>query len=312
MNLINRSIFKSMKTALENHMATVKGILAEYVQETTKEKEVSKKFVDADGYYKEKQTAAINKARSALEREYKDIRASLKADAGSMKKSLETYLAEPVNTNFLTKLKMYNDFGIPMTRTEINTLLKLNENNPVGLRALAHVVEATHTPWKVNYRDLGSLEEDIWKIERIAGTMMYTPVEDHLAACEVLKGTPILRMRDDGSTYSNGTHDSVSILMESGSVTGFYDSIEEMEKAWIADVTTPSIDRASREEAKNLNDIDDQLRKNGIDERYLDHIDTDPESTTTVESDPARTLIDSMQKEAGQKQYRETIGNYMK
>lgn len=312
MNLINRSIFKGMKTAIEKHMEAVKGILAEYTKETAKEKEVSKKFVDADGYYAEKQKIAIDKARSALAREYADIRASLKVDAGSMKKSLETYLSEPVNANFLTKLKMYSDFGIPMTRTEINTMLKLNENNPVGLRALAHVVEVTHTPWKVNYRDLGSLEDDIVKIERIAGTMMYTPVEDHLAACEVFKGTPILRMRDDGSTYENGTHDSVSILMESGSVTSFYESIDEMEKAWIADVTTPDISKASKTEADNLNDIDDTLRKNGIPEQYLDHIDTDPESTTTVESDPAKRLIEELLQSANKEHYNETMGAYMK
>jgi hypothetical protein len=312
MNLINRSIFKGMKTALEKHMEAVKGILAEYVQETTKEKEVSKKFVDADGYYKEKQTAAINKARSALEREYKDIRASLKSDAYSMKKSLKDYLAEPMNDNFITKLKVYNDFGIKLTRTELESLLALNQGNPVGLRALAHVLESTHTPWKVNYRDLGSLEEDVAKVERIAGTMTYTPVEDHIAACEILKGTPVLRMRDDGSTYSSSTHDSVSILMESGTVTGFYENIEEMEKAWIADVTTPAISKASKTEASNLNELDNMMRKEGVPEKYLDHIDTDPESTVSVESDPAAKLIEELRQEASRNKYDETMAKYVK
>lgn len=312
MNLINRSIFKGMKNAIEKHMAAVKGILAEYTKETNKEKEVSKKFVDANGYYAEKQKIAADKARSALEREYADIRASLKADAGNMKRSLETYLAEPMNANFVTKLKVYADFKIPMTRTEINSLLKLNENNPVGLRALAHVVEATNTPWKLNYRDLGSLEDDIVKIERIAGTMMYTPVEDHMAACEIFKGSPILHLRDDGSTYQNGTHDSVSILIESSSATSFYESIDEMEKAWIADVTTPDISRASKTEADNLNDVNRMMQEQGIPAQYLDHIDTDPESTTTVESDPAKRLIEEMRQSVNKENYRDTMGAYMK
>ena len=312
MNLINRSIFKGMKTALEKHMEAVKGILAQYTKETNAAKEEARKFKAEDEYYKEKQKIAADKARSALEREYKDIRASLKTDAFNMKKSLKDYLAAPMNDNFVTKLKVYSDFGIKLTRTELESLLALNQGNPVGLRALAHVLESTHTPWKVNYRDLGSLEEDVAKVERIAGTMTYTPVEDHIAACEILKGTPVLRMRDDGSTYSNATHDSVSILMESGIVTGFYENIEEMEKAWIADVTTPAISKASKIEANNLNEIDNTMRKEGIPEKYLDHIDTDPESTVSVESDPAAKLIEELRQEASRNKYDETIGKYVR
>lgn len=312
MNLINRTIFKGMKTALENHMAAVKGIFAEYIKETTKEKEVSKKFVDADGYYAEKQKIAADKARSALNREYESIRKSLKADAYNMKKSLKDYLAAPMNDNFVTKLKVYADFGIKMTRTELESLLAQNENNPVGLRALDHVLKTTHSTWTLNFRDLGDLEDDIVKVERIAATMMYTPLEDHLAACEIYKGTPMLRVRDDGSTYNNGTHDSVSILMESSSVTSFYDSIEQMEKAWIADVTTPDISRASKTEADNRNEIDDTLRRNGIPEQYLDHIDTDPESTTTVESNPVAQLIEEMQNSAGKQTYQDVMGRMIK
>ena len=312
MNLINRSIFRGMKKALEDHMNAVKGILATYTKEANAAREEARKFKAEDEYYAEKQKIAADKARSALNREYDSIRKSLKADASNMKKSLKDYLAAPMNPDFVTKLKVYSDFGIKLTRTELESLLAINENNPVGLRALNHVLEATHTPWKLNYRDLGSLEDDIVKVERIAATMMYTPIEDHLAACDIFKGTPLLRMRDDGSTYSNGTHDSVSILMESSSVTSFYESIDEMEKAWIADVTTPDISKASKTEADNLNEIDDTLRKNGIDERYLDHIDTDPASTTTVESDPAARLIEEMRQSTNKQNYRETMGEYMK
>ena len=312
LNLINRSIFKGMKKTLEDHMNAVKGILATYTKETNAAKEEARKFKAEDEYYAEKQKIAADKARSALNREYESVRRSLKADAASMKKSLKDYLAAPMNPDFVTKLKVYSDFGIKLTRTELESLLAVNEGNPVGLRALAHVVEATHTPWKVNYRDLGSLEDDVVKVERIAGTMMYTPVEDHLAACDIFKGQPLLRMRDDGSTYSNGTHDSVSILMESSSVTSFYDSIDEMEKAWIADVSTPDISRASKTEADNLNDVNRMMKERGIPEAYLDNIDTDPESTVSVESDPAARLIEEMRQSTNKENYRETIGNYMK
>lgn len=312
MNLINRSIFKGMKKALEDHMNAVKGILAQYTKESNAAKEEARKFKAEDEYYAEKQKIAADKARSALNREYASIRQSLKVDASNMKKSLKDYLAAPMNPDFVTKLKLYADFGIKLTRTELEGLLAANENNPVGLRALKHVLEATHSPWKLNYRDLGSLEDDVERVERIAGTMMYTPVEDHLAACDVFKGTPILRMRDDGSVYENGTHDSVSILMESGTVTAFYDNIEEMEKAWIADVTTPDISRASKTEADNLNDANRVMKEYGIPDQYLDHIDTDPESTVSVESDPAARLIEEMQQSTNKENYRETMGAYMK
>lgn len=312
LNLVNRSIFKGMKKTLEDHMAAVKGILAQYTKETNAAKEEARKFKAEDEYYAEKQKIAVDKARSQLASEYKSVRTSLKADAASMKRSLKDYLAAPMNPDFVTKLKVYADFGIKLTRTELEGLLAANEGNPVGLRALAHVVEATHTPWKVNYRDLGSLEEDVVKVERIAATMMYTPVEDHLAACEIFKGTPVLRMRDDGTTYESGTHDSVSILMESGAVTAFYDDIEQMEKTWIADVTTPDISRASETEAKNLNDVNRVMKEHGIPEQYLDHIDTDPESTVSVESDPAARLIEEIRQNTNKENYRETIGNYMK
>lgn len=313
MNLINRSIFKGMKTTLENHMEAVKSILAEYKKETDKEREVSKKFVDADGYYAEKQKIAVDKAKSALDREYESVRRSLKTDASNMKKSLKDYLAEPLNDNFVTKLKVFSDFGIKMTRTELDSMLALNQSNPTGLRALAHVLEATHSPWKLNFHDIGSLEDDIAKVERMAGTMTYTPLEDHHVACEVLKGMPILRQHDDGSVYNSGqTYDSVSILMESGAVTSFYEGIEQMEKAWIADVTTPGISKASATEAQNLNEVDDMMRNNGIPEKYLDHIDTEPESTTTVESDPAARLIEELHQKANNERYSDTMGAYMK
>lgn len=312
MNLINRSIFKGMKKTLDDHMNAVKGILAQYTKEMNAAKEEARKFKAEDEYYAEKQKIAADKARSLLASEYKSVRTALKADAANMKKSLKDYLAAPMNPDFVTKLKVYADFGIKLTRTELEGLLAANEGNPVGLRALAHVVEATHTPWKVNYRDLGSLEEDVTKVERIAGTMMYTPVEDHLAACEIFKGTPMLRMRDDGSVYENGTHDSVSILMESGAVTAFYDNIAEMEKAWISDVTTPDISRASKTEADNLNDMNRMMKEQGIPDQYLDHIDTDPESTVSVESDPAARLIEELHQKANNERYSDAMGAYMK
>lgn len=312
MNLINRSIFKGMKTALEKHMEAVKGILAQYTKETNAAKEEARKFKAEDEYYKEKQKIAADKARSALEREYKDIRASLKTDAFNMKKSLQVYLAEPLNDNFVSKLKLYSDFGIKLTRTEVDSLLAQNENNPVGLRAMSHVLKATNTPWKVNFRDLGSLEEDIMKIERMAATAMYTPMEMHHEACEIFKDTKVMHLRDDGSTYEGGaTHDSVSILMGSNTFTGFYEGIDAMSQAWLVDVTTPSIERASNEERKIQEDVNQTMRNAGVDEKYIDTIE-DVNSTTSVESDPGARLLEELRQKSSQKSFGEAVGVYMK
>lgn len=313
MNLVNRTIFKSMKTAIETCMETTKNIFAEYKAEMNKEKAVSKKFVDADGYYAEKQQIAAEKARNKLISANKELRTSLAADAHSMKKSMETYLAEPMNSNFVTKLKVYADFNIPMTRTEINSLLALNAKNPVGLRALKHVIERTHTPWELKFQDIGALEEDVWKVERLSKHALYTPLEYGVEAMEIFKGERMISVREDGSTYEDGrTYDSISLMIERQTVSIFLDDIEKMEKVWIADIDTPDISRASKQEAKYQNEVNDDLRKAGIDEKYLDEIDTDPESTTSVESDPAARLIAELQSGKDIKGYRDAVGAYMK
>ena len=101
-------------------------------------------------------------------------------------------------------------------------------------------------------------------------------------------------------------------MIERQIVSGFLDDdIDQMEQAWIADVTTPAISRASEEERKNLNDVNDQLRKAGIDERYIDNIE-DVDSTTSVESDPTTTIIEGLRQGKNNTSYREAIGEYMK
>lgn len=312
MNLINRSIFKSMRDAITSHMEAVKVIIDEYVQETDKERAIAKKFKDEDQYFQEKQQIAIEKARSALNREFMSLRASLKIDASNMRKSLQAYLAEPLQENFVQKLTVYSTFCIPMTRTEIDSLLTLNQGNPTGLRALKHVMESTNTPWKLNFHDIGSLEDDVYNVERIAAHATYTPLEMSIPALEILKGTNIIDVRDDNTPYESGrTHDNITLMIERQIVSGFLESLEEMEKAWIADVSTPSISRASMEEAKYLNDVDDELRKQGIPEQYLDRIN-EPESTVSVESDPATKLIREMQQNNDSRTYNEAIGHYIK
>lgn len=313
MNLINRGIFSTLRKDIKEHMENVAGVYAAYTQDANNAAEYSSQFKDEKNVLSKRLENISSNSRNILDDEYKTFHGYMKGNLSSMEKSLQTYLSEPLNDNFLSKLRLYSDFGVPMSRTEVITLLKLNGSNPFGLKTLAAVMKQTNTPYTLKYRNVEALEDDLQLIRQLT-TVRYTPEAYHMVAINLMSDTSVTYLRDDGSSYQTGTkYTGQQILMDRSTLLQALNMLDRIEQAWTADITTPAIERASADQLKHMEEVNERMRAEGVSEEYMDDTSI-PESTTRIEKDQTieNGKSQGRQSAEGQAKYDQVMSKYKK
>lgn len=293
MNIINGYALNSLMKADTEYRTKLADAFATYRTSMERVHNESKKYKDENEYVSTHQPQHAEKAMSAINGARKQFVTEIKSTVRTMRESVGKYLSEPLNTDFSAKLKLYADFGVPMCKSEVTALLKMNDGNPFGLRALDSVLAKTGADWRLDFKDIGQYETDIEKLERMAANLpVYVPEEYHHEGCELYKNVRVLRFKTDSyETYESGsTYDSVSIIIGSADHTSTMDAVKDMAQSWSADVSTPGIDSASEHMRKEKLALNENMRAQGIPDEYLEDVPDDAERTTSVKQSDAKAL----------------------
>lgn len=293
MNIINAYAFNELMKADTEYRSKIETALSTYRTSMERVRNEAKRYKDEDDHIRNNQPGHAEKAMNAINSARKQFEAELKSTIRTMRENLGKYLSEPLNTDFAAKLKLYDDYGVKMCKSEVTALLKMNAGNPFGLRALDSVLAKTSADWRLEYRDTRLYEQDIEKLERMAANLpVYAPDEYHHEACELYKNTRIRYFKQGSNeTYESGTtFDSVSIIMNSVDHKTTMESVETMRQSWTCDVSTPQIDSTSEHMRKEKLALNESLRAQGIADEYLDEVPDDAKTTTSVKESDEKAL----------------------
>ena len=293
MNILNGYALNSLLKADTEYRGKIADALATYRASMERVHAESKKYKDENEYVRNHQPAHAEKAMNAINSARKQFETELKSTVRTMRESVSKYLTEPLNTDFSAKLKLYADFGVPMCKSEVTALLKMNDGNPFGLRALDSVLAKTGADWRLDYKDVGQYENDIEKLERMAANLsVYVPDEYHHEGCELYKNVRVRYFKQGSNeTYESGsTFDSVTLIMNSVDHQTTMDAVKAMQQSWSADVSTPGIDTASEHMRKEKLALNESLRAQGISDEYLENVPDDAKTTTSVKESDEKAL----------------------
>lgn len=203
----------------------------------------------------EKQNARLieyNRARVANADEQLSIAFGVAADR--MRSALARHATAPVNHDLADNLRMLQDFGIKMSRMELNTYIKQAAGNLTALRCLA--VIAKNSGFTLNFAGVDDLQKDIDLFDRMGRTpMMVVPLtvngDDSLIreAKEVLPDVPF-RAADGRVLYTMGRPTSTLIASSSA-------YLESVEKKMLPAI----IDRWTHSIVPTLEEIRERLEK---------------------------------------------------
>lgn len=207
-----RNTLEYLGDQIRKHDAALTTIYTEHREKKAKNLEI---FKPEEA---EKQNARLieyNRARVASADEQLSTAFGVAADR--MRSALSRHATAPVNRDLVDNLRLLQDFGIKMTRTELNTYIKHAAGNLTALRVLG--VVAKNSGFTLNFAGVDDLQKDIDLFDRMARTpMMVVPLDgDHSLireAMEVLPDVPF-RTEDGRVLYTMGRPTSTQVASNS-------------------------------------------------------------------------------------------------
>ena len=253
---------------------SVSSALETYRQERKQAEDESKQYKAEFDYFRGKQKDAAEKARSAVDQAEKTFRGSLKTQIERFKDELQNSIVYKLNPDFVSTLRLYNDFNIQISRTEIETLVNLANGNKAALTALNKVLEHTETPYKVSFTPLSEYERNIALLERRTVAGHFIPEQYHSEGVEIYKDIPVTFVNDDLSTYESGRMiDGISLISDRASFTEAMKAVENAMNASDTVCIVPNaIDNTVENVAKEIGKMRteaDRAAKEGLGE-YLE------------------------------------------
>ena len=202
----------------------------------------------------------------------------------SLQRELRKFLAEPLKTDALAKLRTANEFSLPLSKTEIEAFLTANENNYCGLRVLQAVLERGHSKYQISFHGIEEYETDLERLTVFSACPIAYDMDYHGEMCDLFRDVKEIAIRQDGTTYEYGpNYSSESLLFARGNFEIGMDRVVEMAKTWTADISTPAITRASNALRQEIEEMNQSLRAEGVSEENLEMIPDSGETSLKIE-----------------------------
>lgn len=193
MNKYVSNTFDSIKFDIADFKKSVISILEDYRKSAEKIKAEAVMRKDEEAYLKEKLTIARNSARMGLNSAESTLADAVKGEIASLRKDLEQHCMSMPSPAFLTILSMYSDFGMKLSRTEFDALVKRAAGNPIALKAINSLSFKTGSEWTVQFTQVEEYEKDLAILEKfVDGGIVWADYEnDHMhLLTEVLNTVP--------------------------------------------------------------------------------------------------------------------------
>lgn len=289
MNYLNGHAFMTIRQAGESFLQAVNTALRTYRAEKQKIVERSRQFKNEAEYIGNCLPEAKEKALGSIRTAQKNFSNAIRPELPILRGQLDRYLDEPVPVEALNRIRTANEFGVPLSKSEIESFLRVNGGNLLGLRVLKSVLERTGSEYAISFRDISEYENDLGELVRLAANPLGYDTELHPEAVEVLRDEPETATRSDGSTYQTGSrYTGTGLLISRGGFEVAMDRLKQMAEAWSADITTPTITRASEAMRREQEERNRRLQEQGVNEEHLEP--TVPEGKSSVALDDAGNI----------------------
>lgn len=223
-----KELLNGIVSDIEQHNSTVIAIMAEYRTGVATAKQEAARYKDEAGELAKRKAPLIATARHRIKAADTRLADAVNAAVSKLKKEMSGYLSKPANPELLAQLKTYTDFGLKMTRTELDAHILAAEGNYTALRAIQRV--ATDSGFTVTIPE--GFEEDLATIAKLGRVpSMLCPAEYLSEGMEVLPDIP--HFADDGSVaYSANRPDSIYLLIQSGAFNAARRELANISEKW--------------------------------------------------------------------------------
>lgn len=252
MNLSTDKSFCNIKGAISAYQAGVTDTLNAFKVAVDAAKAESQRFKDEDKIFAEKKAACVEVARSGIAMARETLKSTMQGEVDSLKSELTTHLTTPVNPSFRDTLILYKTYSLPLSKVEIEGLIKLNMGAPIGYRMLNKVLEDGHSRYRVDVPSVSDYEGDITLLERISTAPLWSTTENYPELVSVFNGT----QREDSVT--GVFWDRTTLLISRSDFDSKINKLADMESRWSATVT-PSLKTIELYEEKDGKTAEQQL-----------------------------------------------------
>ena len=268
--------------AMEEHKKSVTAAFSKYRKEV---KKIGEQY--SESYAKEKRADALGTARVEVEAADIYLKNALKISVKDLRDSLREIVAAPVPADFANCMRLYKDFGLKMSKAEVEAFAVQTQDSFPAARILA--VVAKDSGYRVNLPSVEQMQKDIRELEHASFIpTLYCPDGFITEGQEVYPSVPLFR--DDGSVYgSRGKPTTITLLTSCNYMDSLCERIgSEMLARWkrvqpvIEQVN--SEDYNSAEEAEKAQaELDKQTR-----DAYVDAMGITPDGSKLAEAMASR------------------------
>lgn len=234
MNLSTNKSFRNIKGAISAYQTSITDALNRYAAAIERATAESKQYKNEKEYLSEKKTLCANVARSDVERARETLKSTMQGEVDSLKSELTTHLTTPVNPSFRDTLILYKTYSLPLSKVEIEGLIKLNMGAPIGYRMLNKVLEDGHSRYRVDVPSVSDYEADVALLERISTAPLWSPADRFHELVGLFAGV----QRED--SIGGVVWDRISLLTCRSDLDSKIEKLNDAENRWSTTVT-PSL-----------------------------------------------------------------------
>lgn len=240
MNAITKLSFDGLKKARDDYKATVTSELDRFRESTQK---IQEKYLPevAD----QKMTIARNSARLSINAAESTFIEAIRETINDLSSNLGKYLLTAPSATFVEMVRLYRDFSLVPTQSEVEALIQRAGGNNLGLRLLDDMLVKNHAQYRIRHTEVRDYEADIAALEELAkGGYMWCP-EDRLGEYNAIyNSVPKTKVFVEGSPRHGGlggveldnqaerNKKQIEFIIAAADCRKKFDAIDDMADRW--------------------------------------------------------------------------------
>ncbi len=245
MNRVTKSAFDRIKSAASSYQEEVTHALTEYKNAEKRARADSEQYKDAESKYNALQGVAAQTAKNVISTAEAAFTGNVSAELKVLHEALSEHLTARPSPAFLDALRVYKDFDIVPSKTELSALLEQAHGNPLALKAIGATLDSVKSPYRIEYTTTADFEKDLAALETLTRPgNLWSPIEMHSEATRLFSGQAVNYYRPDGSSYQTGQRvDGTHMMLRRSAFEQTVKGLDDMAERWANDVV-PSVKQA--------------------------------------------------------------------
>ena len=225
-----RKVFSEIELEIQYLDTRMCNILADYKIGKEKAKAYAADYKDEVTVLNRELGGLKQTARSEIDKAERDFAQAMNEKyLPKLRTALTEYVTAAPPVELMQTLSFYKQFGIEMSRAELDSLIHGAAGNYFALRAIQNVAKDHH--FKVSFAGADDYQKDLQRLERLTFLpICYAPEEYMHEAIEVMDKRPVFR--NDGSVVYMTANDTFFELLQSGEYRNVQKNLGGMGERW--------------------------------------------------------------------------------